>query len=58
MKEGSTTEMKQQVAKSQALVREASITNAAIPTKEPKNSVLPYVIGGFLLVAGVRAVVI
>jgi len=60
MKKGSTTEMKNQVAKSQTLAREASTINTIVPVekKEPKNSVLPYVAVGSLLVIGIGAVVI
>ncbi|MCE8162680.1 MAG: hypothetical protein I3273_02095 [Candidatus Moeniiplasma glomeromycotorum] len=57
MKEGSTTQIKEQVAKSQALVQEVSSQNT-VASNEPKNSVLPYVVGGSLLVAGIGGVAI
>jgi len=58
IKEGSITEVKEQIAKSQALVQEASVKNTANPVNEPnKGGTLPYLIGGSLLVAGLGGVV-
>jgi len=61
IKQGSVAEIKAQVQKSQALMREAGTqtqTKGNVPEKsEPGNGVFPYVAVGSLLVAGLGGVV-
>lgn len=57
MKKGSVAEIKEQAAKSQTLLQEAATMNTVAPVKnEPKNSMLPYAVGGSLLAVGLGGV--
>ena len=59
MSNGSPTQIKEQVAKSQALIKELSMNEKTFaPQQEPKNSLLPYAMGGSVLATGLGVVAV